>query len=172
MANKEMKKRYSIILMAIISIILLFTSYVYSTAYLSCPDGLQWDLSCSFPHAPNGPVLNLLYEMIVHWDDFDDIHDEDLFLERYPKAEIFYEQVGYGVHFKHYIYTDEDTGGQMYLMMVKNTATGETDNRITCPGDGSERYGYAVWNENIPHYLQNYDCFSDDTDEYFEYYQG
>jgi len=166
------KKRYLIVLAVPVFVFLLFIFYVYATAYMSCPDGLQWDLSCSLPHAPNGPVLNLIYEMIVHWDDFDDIPDEDLFLERYPESEIFYEQVGYGIHFKHYRYTDKDTGGQMYLMMVKSTATGETDNRITCPGDGLDYEGYAVWNENIPHYLQNHDCFSNDTDEYFEYYRG
>ena len=134
---------------------------------MSCPEHLQWDLTCSFPDAPNGPVLNLLYEMIVHWDDFDDVLDDKLFLEKYTQAEIYYEQVGYGFHLKHYRYTDEGTGSQVYLMMVKSTATGKTDNLISCPPNSFGSYGYTVWNENITHYLQNYDCFSDDRDEYF-----
>ena len=91
-------------------------------------------------------------------------------LEKYPEAEIFYEMVGYGVHFKHYLYTVEDTDEKVYLMMTKNTATEEFDNVISCPPNQYHDVGYAVrGSENVVRYLENHDCFSDAAEGYFDY---
>ena len=45
--------------------------------------------------------------MVFHADDFDDVKEAELFLEKYPESEIFYEMVGYGVHFNHYLFNDK-----------------------------------------------------------------
>ena len=109
-------------------------------------------------------------QIINHADDFDGVKEVELFLEKYPESEIFYEMVGYGYHFKHYLYTIEDTDEKVYLMMTKNTATGEFDNVISCPPNQHHDVGYAVrGSENVVRYLQDHDCFSDAAEKYFDY---
>ena len=44
-----MKTKNSIILVSVIFIVSLFLLSLYIPAYLQCSEGLQWDLSCSFP---------------------------------------------------------------------------------------------------------------------------
>ena len=44
-----MKTKNSIILVSVICIVSLFLLSLYIPAYLQCSEGLQWDMSCSFP---------------------------------------------------------------------------------------------------------------------------
>ena len=166
-----MKTRYKVLTASIPSfVIVLFVAWVYGTAYMGCPEGLQVDLTCSFHEYYDVGAMPLIYEMVFHADDFDGVKEAELFLEKYPESEIFYEMIGYGVHFKHYLYTDEDTDEKVYLMMTKNTSTGEFDNVISCPPNQYHDVGYAVrGSENVVRYLENHDCFSDAAEEYFDY---
>ena len=55
-------------------------------------------------------------------------------------------------------------------MMTKNTAIEEFDIVISCPPNQYHDVGYAVrGSENVVHYLENYNCFSDAYEEYFDY---
>ena len=163
-----MRTRYKILLVSFV--VILFVSWIYGMAYLGCPEGLQLDLSCNFHDFYDVGVLPLVYEMIFHWDDFDEVEEVTLFLEKYPKSEIFYEMVGYGYHFKHYLHTGDNTDDKVFLMMTKNTAIEKFDNVISCPPNQYHDVGYAIiGNKNVLHHLKNYDCFSDDADEYFSY---
>ena len=166
-----MRTRYKILAASIPTfVIVLFVAWVYGTAYMGCPEGLQVDLTCSFHEYYDVGAMPLIYEMVFHADDFEGVKEVELFLEKYPKSEIFYEMVGYGVHFQHYLYTVEDTDEKVYLMMTKNTATGEFDNVISCPPNQHHDVGYAVrGSENVIRYLQDHDCFSDAAEEYFDY---
>ena len=166
-----MKVRYKVLTASATScVIILFVAWAYGTAYMGCPEGLQIDLTCSFHEYYDVGAIPLVYEMVFHADDFDGVKEAVLFLEKYPESEIFYEMVGYGYHFKHYLYTVEDTDEKVYLMMTKNTAIGEFDNVISCPPNQYHDVGYAVrGSDNVVRYLENHDCFSDVAEEYFDY---
>ena len=92
-----------------------------------------------------------------------DIPEVNLFLEKYPQAEIQSDRVNEsGFHFKQYVYRDTLPGGSVWLFLVKNLETGEMDNVISCPPNQNHDRGYVVrGSENIIEYLQSYDCLSD-----------
>ncbi len=156
-----MKKRYLIILAVPVLALLLFASYVYITASMACGEGkLRWDLYCNADEYANGFVLEKIYEMISSGDDFDDVPELDLFIEKYPESEVLTDSVGYGFHHKRYVHENDDAGGSVYLILTKNVVTGSVDVILTCPPNNYNDVGYPVWHEDVSYYLENHDCFS------------
>ncbi|MCH9658326.1 hypothetical protein K0U27_06470 [archaeon] len=156
-----MKKRYLIVLAIPVLVFLLFVSYVYLTASMTCNGGeLYWDLSCDADGYTNGFVLEKIYEMLSSKDDFDDVPELELFLEKYPESEVLIDFIGYGSHHKRYVYENNDAGGSVYLILTKNVITGNANVVLTCPPNDYNSVGYPVWHEGVKHYLQNHDCFS------------
>ncbi len=138
------------------------------SSYKCQMSGGKWDGKCMIPNH-TGRGIGTEPES-TPGDDFD-IPEVKLFLEKYPQAEIQSDRINEsGFHFKQYAAKDSLPGGSVWLFLVKNLESGEMDNVLSCPPNQHHDVGYAVrGSENVVHYLQNYDCLSDDADEYFNY---
>ncbi len=108
--------------------------------------------------------------MFFSGDDFDNILEVDLFLEKYPESKVLIDSIGYGSHHKRYVYANDDAGGSVFLILTQNTVLGNVDVILTCPPNNYNSVGYPVWHEDVSYYLQNHDCFSVVPEKYRSHY--
>ena len=94
-------------------------------------------------------------------DDFD-IPEVELFLEKYPQAEIIVNQTDYEIHKKHYTYTDSHTGNSVNLVLTKHVETENMNSILSCHLDQYSNKTYGMMgSEKIIKYLQDHDCLSE-----------
>lgn len=96
-----MKTILIIIIFAII--VSLSLSSFYIPAYLECPEGLQWDLSCSFPSMTS----SYMEKIVPTLDDFKNTLSEPYDIDTiFSKFGLPHNDIGSGIHI--YVYELND----------------------------------------------------------------
>ena len=90
------------------------------------------------------------------------IAEVNLFLEKYPQAEIIVNHAENKIHQKHYMYTDLHTGDSANLVLTKHVETENMKSILSCHLDqySNKTYG-MIGSEKIIKYLQGHDCLSE-----------
>ena len=95
-------------------------------------------------------------------EDDSDIPEVNLFLEKYPQAEIISDHTAHKIHHKHYRYADMHTVDSANLVLTKHVETENMKSILSCHLDQYSNKTYGMMgSEKIIEYLQDHDCLSE-----------
>lgn len=96
-----MKTRILIFIAFVVGIV--FLSYVYASAYVECPEGLQWDLSCSFPSMTSSYMEKIIPTLDDFKNTLSEPYDIDTIFSKFGPP---HNDIGSGIHI--YVYKLND----------------------------------------------------------------